>query len=100
MRAASSSSSGPRSKSSSTYGAAIAEAPGPVPLGGRVGGLHHGVELLRVAALLARPVAGALAASERHVVVDASGRQVDHHHAGLGAALEVARVLQRGGDDA
>ena len=59
-----------------------------------VGRLHRGVELLGVGALLARAVARALPAAERHVVVDARRRQVDHHHAGLAVALEVRRVFQ------
>ena len=46
--------------------------------GERVGGLHRGVELLRVPALFARPEARALPAAERHVIVDAGRRQVDH----------------------
>src|SRR5262249_53284778 len=66
----------------------------------RVGGLHRGVELGGVAPLLARPVARAFAAPERHVIVDAGGRQIDHHHAGLGIALEVAGVFETGGADA
>src|SRR4030095_12108844 len=64
-----------------------------------VRGLHRGVELHRVAALLARPVARAFAAAEGHVVVDARGRQVHHHHAGGRIALEVLGVLERGGGD-
>ncbi|NRP23209.1 hypothetical protein LPJGGPFB_06479 [Ensifer adhaerens] len=43
---------------------------------------------------------GALAAAEGHVEIDAGGRQVDHHHAGLGIALEMRRVFQAGGGDA
>src|SRR5262245_26298037 len=62
--------------------------------------LHRGVELDRIAALLARPVARAFAAAERHVVVDARGRQVHHHHARGGIALEVLGVLERSGRDA
>src|SRR3546814_15043144 len=69
------------------------------PSGLGVGGLHHGVELGGIATLLARAVARPLPASERDVVVDARGRQVDHHHPGLGIALEVAGVLQRAGAD-
>ena len=34
------------------------------------------------------------------MVIDARGRQVDHHHACLGVALEVIGVFQRGGADA
>src|SRR3546814_6634334 len=48
------------------------------PSGLGVGGLHHGVELGGIATLLARAVARPLPASERDVVVDARGRQVDH----------------------
>src|SRR5262249_10871830 len=65
-----------------------------------VGRLHAGVELPRIAALLAWSVARALAAAERHVIVDAGGGQVDHHHAGLRVALEVRRVRERSGADA
>src|SRR5690606_20299099 len=65
-----------------------------------VGGFHRGVELLGIAPLLARSVGRAFAATERHVVIDARGRQVDHHHACLGVALEVIGVFQRGGADA
>src|SRR5690606_8124935 len=57
--------------------------------------LDGGVELSRVAPLLARPIAGALAAAERHMVVDPRGRAVDHHHASLRVALELGGVLQR-----
>ena len=39
-----------------------------------VGGLDRRVELHRIAALLARPIARALAAAERHVIVDAGRR--------------------------
>src|SRR4051794_11685563 len=66
----------------------------------RVGGLDRGVEFRGVAALLARAVARTLAAAERHVEVDAGGRQIDHHHACLGIALEVRRVFQAGRADA
>ena len=41
-----------------------------------------------------------LAAAERHVEVDAGGRQVDHHHAGFRIALEMRRVLEAGRGDA
>src|SRR6185437_5181612 len=41
-----------------------------------VGGLDLGVELDRIAPLLARAVARSLPAAERHVVIDAGGRQV------------------------
>src|SRR6478735_3862546 len=49
----------------------------------RVARFHRRVELGGIAALLARPVARALPPAERHVVVDARRRQVDHHHARL-----------------
>src|SRR5258706_5070545 len=65
-----------------------------------VGSLDHGVELHRVAALLARAVARAFAAAEGHVIVDARGRQVHHHHPRGGIALEVLGMLERGGGDA
>jgi predicted DNA-binding transcriptional regulator AlpA len=42
--------------------------------GVNVGGLDRRVELHRIAALLARPIARALAAAERHVIVDAGRR--------------------------
>src|SRR5882757_4983794 len=58
--------------------------------------LDDGEELAGQLALLARAEAGVLAAAERHVVVDAGGRQVDHAHASLDVALEVAGMLQRG----
>src|SRR6185369_5888565 len=66
----------------------------------RIGGLDHGKEFPGVASLLARTVARAFAAAEWDVVVDPGGRQVDHHHAGLAAALEMRGVLQRCGHDA
>src|SRR3954468_20968490 len=64
-----------------------------------VRGFHGGVELDRVAPLLARAIAGSLATAERHVVVHACGRQIHHHHAGRGIALEVLRILQRSSRD-
>ena len=85
-------------------GNALISSTGAVPAGGRrhrgklsarhVGGLHRGVELDRVAALLARTEAGSLPAAEGHVVVHAGGRHVHHHHAGLRMPLEVLHVLQ------
>src|SRR5262245_19616857 len=66
----------------------------------RVGGLDRGVELDGIAPLLARTVARAFAAAERYVVIDPGGRQVHHHHAGLGVALEMARVFEAGRADA
>src|SRR5690242_11179427 len=48
-----------------------------------VGGLDGRIELHRIATLLARPVTGTLATAERHMRIDAGGRQVDHHHARL-----------------
>src|SRR5262245_10531438 len=65
-----------------------------------VGRLDDRVELLRVRALLARAVARLLSAAERHVIVEARRRQIDHHEPACGVSLEVARVLQRGRDDA
>ncbi|TWA49151.1 hypothetical protein FB005_101545 [Sinorhizobium medicae] len=65
----------------------------------RVGGFDIGVEFSGVFALLARTVGGSLAAAERHVEVDTRRGQVEHHHAGLGIALEVRRVFQAGGGD-
>src|SRR5437016_1827310 len=50
-----------------------AEAAGASASGIDIGGFHDCVELYRVTALLARPVARAFAAAERHVVVDARG---------------------------
>src|SRR6187399_1920601 len=41
--------------------------------------LHHGVEIFRVTALLARPVAAFLTPAERHVVIK-TGRRLIHHH--------------------
>src|SRR3569832_1802114 len=70
------------------------------PSGLRVRGLDGRVELRGVAALLARAVARTLAAAERHVVVHARRRQVDHHYAGLRIPLEVRRVFQRRRRDA
>src|SRR5690606_22490454 len=72
----------------------------PAALGGGVRRLDDGEEFLRVAALLARAVAGPLAASERHVVVDPGRGYVDHDHAGLDGAFEVGGMLERGGADA
>src|SRR5712671_313946 len=65
-----------------------------------VGSLHDRIELHGVAPLLARAVARAFAAAERHVVIDPRGRQVDHHHPRGGIALEVLGVLERGRGDA
>src|SRR5690606_17583935 len=70
------------------------------PSGRRISRLDRGVELHRVAALLARAVAGGLASTEGHVRIHARGRQVDHHHARLRMTLEVRGVLERGGADA
>src|SRR4030095_5463495 len=64
--------------------------------GGRIRRLDRRVELSGIAALLARPVAGAFAAAEGHVVVHARGRQVHHHHTGLHVALEMRGVLEGG----
>src|SRR5690606_34194976 len=65
----------------------------------RVGDLHLGEELIGVLALLLGAVARALGAAEGHVEIDARRRHVDHHHAGLGIALEMRGMLERGGDD-
>src|SRR3954469_21835415 len=65
-----------------------------------IGGLHRRIELACIGALLAGAVARALPAAERHVIVDAGGRQIDHHHAGLAVALVVRGVFQAGGADA
>src|SRR6185437_3192759 len=62
--------------------------------GERVRRLHRRIELRRVAALLARPVARALAPAERRVIIHTRSRQVDHHHASLRVALEMRRVLE------
>src|SRR5579871_1733479 len=66
----------------------------PNSLWQRVCRLYGGEELRGVTALLARAVARSLPAAEGHVVVDARGRKVDHHHAGLGIALEVRGVFE------
>jgi hypothetical protein len=39
----------------------------------------------------------AFAAAKRNMIVDAGGRQIDHHHSGFGIALEVARVFEARG---
>ena len=49
-----------------------------------------------IATLLARPIAGAFAAAERHMVVDAGGQEVHDRYAGLIVALEVRGEFQRG----
>src|SRR5690606_36664711 len=72
----------------------------PVRLTCAVAGLGLGEEVSGGEALFARAIAGLLRAAEGHVIVDAGGRQVDHGHARLGAALEVAGVFQRLSDDA
>src|SRR5690606_15124398 len=69
----------------------------PADSGRGIGGLDRGVGLHRIAPLLARTVAGGLAAAERHVRIHARGRQVDHHHARLRVPLEMRGVLERGG---
>src|SRR5690606_19538065 len=66
-------------------------------LGSGVGGFDGGIELGGVTTLLARAVAGTLAAAERHMVVDAGRGAVDHYHARLRVALELRGVLQRRG---
>src|SRR6516164_8132012 len=66
----------------------------------RVRRLHRREELGGVAPLLARAVARAFAAAEGDMVVDPGGGQVDHHHAGLGIALEVGGVFEAGRADA
>src|SRR5882757_7724215 len=65
-----------------------------------IGSLHRRIEFARIGALLAGAVARALPAAERYVIVDAGGRQIDHHHAGLAVALVVRGVFQAGGADA
>jgi hypothetical protein len=54
-----------------------------------IGGLHRRIEFAGIRTLFARAVARAFAAAEGNVIVDAGGRQIDHHHAGLAVALEV-----------
>jgi hypothetical protein len=49
--------------------------------------------------LLARAVAGLARAAERHVIVDACRRQIDHHHPGPHRAAEMPGVLEGVGDD-
>ena len=34
------------------------------------------------------------------MIVNAGGRQIDHHHAGFRIALEMRRIFERGGNDA
>src|SRR6266850_148988 len=68
--------------------------------GVHVGGFDDGIELDRVAPLLARAVARALAAAERHMVVHPGRGQVDHDHARGRISLEMLGVLERGRGDA
>src|SRR5690606_20641703 len=70
------------------------------PSGRCIGGLDRGVELHRVAPLLARSVTGSLPSPEGYVRIDPGGREVDHHHARLGVPLEMGGVPERGGADA
>src|SRR5438270_11722651 len=65
-----------------------------------VSGLGLGVEFDRGEALLTRAVARLAGAAERHVIIDARRRQVDHHHPGAHVAAEVARIFERVRDDA
>src|SRR5947209_13773307 len=57
------------------------------------------VELDRGEALLALAVTGFATAAERHVIIDTRSRQIDHHHPGANALAEIARMLERIGDD-
>src|SRR5687768_16992996 len=65
-----------------------------------VDGLRLRVEFDGGEALLPRAVAALASAAERHVIVDARRRQIDHHHPGSDALAEVAGVLERVGHDA
>ncbi len=62
-------------------------------------GARRGEELHRLPALLARAVARGLGTAERHVIIDAGRRQIDHDHAGLAVLAEMTRVLEGGGED-
>ena len=69
-------------------------------LGRHVRSLDDRVELFGVCALLAGAVTRFLAATERHVIVETGGGKVDHDQTARRMPLEMARVLQRRGDDA
>src|SRR3954462_14070266 len=59
-----------------------------------VGRLDRRVELDRVASLLARAARGSLRATERHMMVDTGGRQIDRDDARLEAVAEHRSVLE------
>ena len=52
------------------------------------------VEFDRGEALLARAVARLARAAERNMIIDACGRQVDHHHSRPDLPAEMPRMLQ------
>src|SRR5882672_643817 len=69
------------------------------PLVSDVNRLRLSIELDRGEPLLARAVARAARAAERHVMVDARGRQIDHHHARAHVPAEVPRYFERRRND-
>src|SRR6476469_2488256 len=66
----------------------------------RGGRFDDRIELDGVTTLFAGTEARSLSAAKRHMVVDAGDRQIHHHHARFGIALEVAGILQARGADA
>src|SRR5271155_5147600 len=60
----------------------------------RVGCFHRGVELDRVAPLLARSKVRTFSAAEWRVIIDARRRQIGHRHARLDIALEMRGALE------